>query len=107
MFSLPSDSPRPGYFVFCTFFSLAWGHGGRRGRRTEKLIQISVQALEETPGAALSLTSEILSVHYARVYCLAEKDNFSLECGIVSTHCPQNCWGGKKKSHIQYPETST
>lgn len=38
---------------------------------------------------------------------IADKDNFSLECRPVNTHCPQLCWGRRedKKSPTKHSET--
>ena len=53
----------------------------------EKLMQISVQPLEEIPGVVPSLL-RFLPVHYAKFTRPWGKYHFSLECGIVHTHCP-------------------
>lgn len=53
----------------------------------EKLVQISVQPLEEIPGVVPSLLT-FLPVHYAKFTHPWGKYHFSLEYGIAHTRSP-------------------
>lgn len=53
----------------------------------EKLVQISVQPLEEIPGVVPSLL-RFLPVHYAKFTHPWGKYHFSLEYGIAHTRSP-------------------
>lgn len=93
-------------------FLFAWDHGGMKRGRGDKLPR-SVHSLWKNGRNTLGLFS--LSVLRFCQYIMlgshptGEKDNFSLGCRLVNTHCPQLYWGRRenKKSHTKHSETNT